>query len=169
MIFSLQESSKERLYRKIFRLAENRWILNHRRALRCVQVLFDALPPESLKYLITLDIFFIRSDGILASTVAPRKKSHLIIIYPGLLKMMKSAAPLCASAILAHELGHIILKHSTRNLNPTEAQIEADRFVATIGLGRELYQVLLGYEGAPNYPERIGALSQLLKQNSPSL
>ena len=161
-MFIQQEDPKDRLYRKVFRLAPNRWMLDDKYALRCIQILFDALPNPSLKHLSALDIFFIRSDGILASTVAPRKKSHLVIIYPELFKMMRSAAPLRASAVLAHELGHIILRHSARKIGPTTAQIEADRFVAEIGLGRELRQVLLGYEGCPDYPERMGALAELL-------
>ena len=78
--------------------------------------------------------------------------------------MMKSAAPLHATAVLAHELGHIILKHSTRKINPTDAQIEADRFVIEIGLGWELYRVLLDYEGTPDYPQRINALAKWFKR-----
>ena len=162
IMFLQQENPKDRLYRKVFRIPENGWILHNKYALRCIQVLFDALPSPSLKYLSGRELFFIRSDGILASTVAPRKNCHIIIIYPKLLGMMKSAAPLCATAVLAHELGHIVLEHSARKMDPTAAQIEADHFVAQMGLGRELHQVLLDYEGTPDYPERIQALSQWL-------
>ena len=158
----LQENPKDRLYKKVFRISENGWILDNKYALRCIEILFDSLPPPCLKYLSSLELLFIRSDGILASTVAPRKKTHLIIIYPELFKMMRSASPLRASAVLAHELGHIILKHSERQINPSTAQIEADHFVAQIGLGRELQQVLLGYDGTPDYPERVNALAKSL-------
>ena len=156
----LQSPSLEKLYQKVFRLPENRWILDDPSTFRCIQILFEALPPLSIKYLTTLELFFIRSDGILASTVAPRKKGHLIIIYPELVKMMKSAAPLLATAVLAHELGHIVLKHSVRKIDPTRAQIEADHFVAKIGFGGELRQVLLDYKGSPDYSQRLNALQE---------
>ena len=164
-----QISPLDKLYKKVFRLPENQWVLDTPCALRCIQILFESLPRPSLKYLSSLDLFLIRSDGILASTVAPRKKSHLIIVYPALYKMMASAAPLCATAILAHELGHIVLKHSQRNITPAAAQLEADRFAAEMGFARELLQVLADHKGTPDYPERAQALTAFLNKPSPLL
>jgi hypothetical protein len=82
------------------------------------------------------------ASGLYSCAFNATEKFDFIIIFPDLLKILRCASPERGIAILLHEAGHLILKHSARNLDPLEAQLEADAFCAQRGHALALYDFL---------------------------
>ena len=83
---------------------------------------------------------FARVNGLYSSVVAGG--DPVILIYPDLLKSLRSAYNREALAILAHEVGHIHNGHFERKVGTIEAQVEADLFACELGLSLELSHFL---------------------------
>ena len=108
------------------------------------------------------NVLFHLSGGVLGSSFGGRDGLGVVIVHPDLHALLRSGAFMTGVAVLAHELGHIALDHSGRNVGALAAQLEADRFAFLMGFGRETRALLLEHAGAPGAPERVRALEGLL-------
>lgn len=107
------------------------------------------------------EVLILKGEGHLACAMAPVRNANVILAFPDLVNILRSASPIRGLAILAHEMGHLILEHSKRTIGNLEAQVEADEFAFRLGYGRELEQVLLEHEHSIDCRVRIARLTQL--------
>jgi len=131
---------------------EDRWVKAH------FESLFDILPDWAVTtWHNTGRIHFLKSSGRYSSALH-NNREHTILVYPELFKLLQSPAIESSLAIIAHELGHILLNHSERKLDALEAQIEADDFAAQLGLHNQIESLLLA---EPESTEKRVRLSYL--------
>lgn len=159
----VQLRAKERYRKHLLSRSEHLWIKEDKYAMRIFDILIDSLDTATLKALNKLDIYFTVGEGRLACTITPPKRANIVMIYPNLLQLMRSGAPTHAVAVLAHEIGHIVLNHNKRSISPLQAQLEADRFAAEAGFADELHDVLLDHKEWPFCEERLTALEPALQ------
>ncbi len=86
---------------------------------------------------------------------------EIVLIFPDLYKLLLSSEYLQDYAILAHELGHIFHGHSRHAVDPLRAQIEADRYAAHLGFGKELFAVLRLENPSAEIRERLKFLKSV--------
>ena len=141
----------------------HQWIKNDRTVYRVFKILADSISMKTKDYFLEHQILFLISDGSFSCALSKTNESHVVIIYPELLKLIKSASPLHAVAILAHELGHLFHNHSHRKLANLDAQLEADNFANNLGLGRELIDIIWEHSNDDEGLIRIKNLQQSLK------
>ena len=136
--FSLK---KKKLMIHPLKLKDNLWIQNNRYINSSFEELFENCERVYPGF-INRQILFLRANGSWALALNYKTESHIILIFDELAKLLKSGAPRLGQAILAHELGHLYFNHSESNIDPLEAQVEADTFAAKLGYGKELTEVL---------------------------
>jgi hypothetical protein len=158
MIVIIYSDNKDQFIREFFEYEINTWILKLPMVLISFKTLFYALDESSIKILKGKKIFTLTSQGLWASTVNPQKDIYLIIIFPNLLKLLNSKNYLQGVAVLAHELGHILLEHYKGELSPIEEQFEADDFAAKVGFKKELVEFLSLYPNSKECKLRIKIL-----------
>jgi hypothetical protein len=124
----------------------NQWLKGDRYVERNLRDLFNMLDQSALDYFQQHPLVFIPSTGELSCALSGISGIDVIIVFPELIKMLRSAAPRRGLAIVAHELGHLISQHSEREIDRLQAQIEADRFATQLGLGLELQEILLQFD-----------------------
>jgi hypothetical protein len=118
-------------------LHQDRYVKNH-----FIDFLED-LPVKTLKKMIKdVPVIFVPSSGKYSCAINCQHYS-VIMIFPELMNLLQSTAKSYYKAIMAHELGHVILQHGKNNIKVLEAQIEADRFAAKLGYINELENFLL--------------------------
>jgi hypothetical protein len=142
------------------------WIKQDNFVIRLLGDFFQKLDDNTIDFLFRSDeLLFIPSNGKLSCTLSSYRKAHVIVIFPELMKLLKSCSPNLGLSILAHELGHIILEHKNKNLGPLLSQIEADQFAANIGYGEDLKEVLLDYQNVPECKLRLERLTEYLEKS----
>ena len=94
------------------------------------------------KFSLQPTILFFPVTKVFACSVSPNSLNSFIFIFPDLLKKLSCVDNSEGLAILAHELGHLFHEHGKKKISTLEAQIEADDFAFSLGLGRELCEVL---------------------------
>lgn len=147
------------LKEKTIGLEENQWILEDRFILEAFKDLFDRFSNKlALKMLDKRPIAFLKASGKYACALTATDKFDIIILFPEVIKSLKGMRNDEALAILAHEIGHIFHSHSTRNIAPLEAQVEADAFACELGLGHALSDFL---QDAPESVETRVRLSKI--------
>lgn len=107
------------------------------------------------------EVLILAAQGHLACAMTSQSKTNVILAFPDLIAILRSASPIRGLAILAHEMGHLVHEHSKRKISNIEAQVEADEFAFHMGFGRELEQVLLEYEHSLDCRVRVARLTQL--------
>ncbi len=143
---------------------EHQWILEDPEFKRAFEYLFDSLDDRILAQLSKhKPVIFIKSSGRLSLVVPSQDQAHIVMLFPDLIKVMHSASPLRAVAILAHELGHIYLDHAHKDLDDLSAQLEADEFSFHLGWGGELFSVLEDHSNSRDCRLRLQNLSRLFK------
>jgi len=140
-------TSKEEFLEYFFASPDHQWIVNNNQIKRSIEYFFSLLSDVHMEEMLRQgDISIVLSNDKLACTVRPEssngKKNNVILVFPKLHKFLKSAAPNYGLAVLAHELGHLILRHRERSLTPLNKQIEADEFACKLGFERELVELL---------------------------
>lgn len=147
-----------------FASSHHAWINEDRYIKRAFAFLLDNLSDEAINFLYPNrnEAFFIRGNGRLGVALGAKKNTHLILVYPDLIKMLTSGAPLMGVAVLAHELGHIVKGHSFKMIDPLEAQCEADEFAFDMGLGHELQEVLMDQTPTIETRTRISRLTSMI-------
>lgn len=152
---------KALLKRQFFENELNTWILRAKNLKKSIEILFDSMDEEMAIFFSGKDLAMITCQGLWAATLYPKENLFLIILFPNLLDLFNSTNHRMAIGVLAHEIGHIYLGHSKKDLSPIEEQYEADAFAAKIGFGRELINFLSLY---PNSKECQDRKNRLIKQ-----
>src|SRR5690606_2109203 len=121
--------SKAMVLERFFAHPEHQWFAQDPALRRLFQLFTDSWNQQIFDYLAQeQEILFLRAEGHLACAMAPMNNTNVILAFPDLINILRSASPIRALAILAHEMGHLILGHSKRKISNLEAQIEADEF-----------------------------------------
>ena len=140
---------------------EHQWIINDPTISRLVRILCDSWTTEVYEFLASgNEILIVKAQGQLASAMSSINKTNVVLAYPDLVAILRSASPMRGVAILAHEIGHIVKEHSKRKITNLEAQIEADRVAFEMGFGEDLEQVLIEHEHSIDCRVRIAKLTQ---------
>lgn len=155
---------REEIKEAFLNSSHHSWINEDRYIRRAFVFLLDNLTEEAINFLHPNknEAFFIKGNGKLGTALGARKNTHLILVYPDLIKMLTSGAPLMGVAVLAHELGHIIKGHSFKFIDPLEAQCEADQVAFEMGLGHELQEVLMDQPTTIETRTRIARLTAMI-------
>ncbi len=140
---------------------EHEWIKRDPTVSRLVRILCDSWTDEVYRFLAQgHEILIIKAQGQLASAMSSVNKTNVVLAYPDLVSILRSASPMRGVAILAHEIGHIVKEHSKRKITNIEAQIEADKVAFDMGFGEDLEQVLIEHEHSIDCRVRIAKLTQ---------
>lgn len=142
--------------------ANHRWIAEDRQITRVVSMLIDSLSQEHRNFFSKHPTYFIPCQAHLSCAIGRTQNHHLILVFPELMQMLKSASSLHAAAILAHELGHIFYQHTENRIDTLQAQIEADDFALQLGFGEELQEILLDHAYSVDCRVRISKLTSKL-------
>lgn len=155
---------REEIKDSFFKSSHHAWMSEDRYIKRAFIFLLDNLSEEGLNFLHPNknEAFFIKGNGKLGTALGAKKNTHLILVYPDLIKMLTSGAPLMGVAVLAHELGHLVKGHSFKLIDPLEAQCEADMFAYEMGLGNELQEVLMDQPFNIETKTRIARLTSMI-------
>lgn len=159
---------RQEIIESFFKSPHHSWIEEDRYIKRAFHFLLDNLSEEAINFLYPnrAEAFFIKGNGRLGTALGTKKNTHLILVYPDLVKMLKSGAPLMGVAVLAHELGHIVKGHSFKVIDPLQAQCEADEFAYEMGLGHELQEVLMDEVATIETRTRIARLTSMILSNN---
>jgi hypothetical protein len=150
------------LYNNFLNSTYHQWIIQDRTLIRAFTILFELINDSMAKRLIQRRPFiFLTASGQFSCTLTASDQIDVIIIFPDLIKLLRSAAPEQAAAVLAHELGHIYYQHNQREITTLDAQFEADYFAHQLGLGRELLEILSDYHSDSDCIHRVNRLKQL--------
>lgn len=119
------------------------WIKNNRMLVKGMALLVEQMNLRQIQFFLNNKTFIIPCQAHLSCAIGKTKNDHLILVFPELLVLLKSASFLHGIAILAHELGHIYYQHTENKIETLKAQIEADDFAFELGFGEELQEILL--------------------------
>jgi hypothetical protein len=147
---------------RFFSSPHHQWIASDKHLTRDFSHLIDSFPEDVLDFFANQDVKFIRATGKLSCALSLSENTEMVIIFPDLLKLLKSGSPTHGIAVLAHELGHIYHRHQSRAIPTLQAQLEADHFAYSLGFGRELYDILLDYFDSDDCKKRLQYLDSLL-------
>lgn len=107
-------------------------------------------------------VLFLKVDGSFACAIDSKKK--FVLLYPELISILKGSERMNAVAIIAHEMGHLVLDHQNRDITNLQAQIEADIFAAELGLGKFLLRFLKQRTMGHQIQQRIMALEKFSRR-----
>lgn len=139
------------------------WIVQDRSLLRSFQILFDAINDSELQNFSKRRPFiFLPASGQFSCTFTSSVQVDIIIVFPDLVKLLKSASPTHAVSILAHELGHIYFQHNQREISTLKAQFEADMFSCILGFGPDLIDILSEFPNDQDCIKRIDNIKKVL-------
>lgn len=156
---------KEDFKKSFLKDSNHQWIHEERVIKRSIEILLDSLSIEQTQFFMKHPTYFIPCRAHLSCAIGRTQNHHLILIFPELIQLLKSASALHGIAILAHELGHIYHQHTEQKIDTLTAQIEADQFAFDMGFGEELQEVLLDHVHSVDCRIRISRLtSQLITQ-----
>ncbi len=154
-----KKMNREELINFFLNENEHDWIRSNVFIQRNFLYLFKMMPENVLMEFLEKKPLFLMTSGFLGAAIEMSTKRPLVMIYPDLYQILISASPDRGLAILSHEIGHIILGHSQQKISVLEAQVEADHFAYTLGLGKELHDVLLQFKGGVDVSVRIAKLT----------
>lgn len=147
----------------------HRWIAEDRMVRRGVTILIDSLEEKHLDFFTKHPTYLIPCQAHLSCAIGRTQNHHLILVFPELLQILRSASSVHGIAILAHELGHIFYQHTENKIDTLQAQIEADDFAYQLGFGEELQEILLDHVSSVDCRVRISKLtSKLITQKHKS-
>jgi Zn-dependent protease with chaperone function len=153
---------REQFKRNFFQDANHHWINEDPVIKRSLTILLDSLNTNQIQFFSKHPTFMIPCQAHLSCAIGRTQNHHLILVFPELLQLLKSASTLEAVAVLAHELGHIYHQHTEQKIDTLTAQIEADYFAFELGFGEELQVVLLDHVKSIDCRVRISRLTSLL-------
>ena len=153
---------KEDFKNKFLGDANHQWINEDRVTRRSIEILLDALDSKQVQFFNKHPTFMIPCQAHLSCSIGRTQNHQLILVFPELIQLLKSASAFHAMAILAHEMGHIFHQHTEQKIDTLTAQIEADEFAFKLGFGEELQEVLLDHVHSVDCRVRISKLTSLL-------
>lgn len=155
---------------KFLQDANHQWISEDRVTKRSVEILLNSLNEKQIHFFSKHPTFMIPCQAHLSCAIGRTQNHHLILVFPELIQLLKSASAFHGIAILAHELGHIYHQHTEQKIDTLTAQIEADQFAFDLGFGEELQEVLLDHVHSIDCRVRISKLtSGLMAQKKSDL
>ncbi|MGZ3787745.1 MAG: M48 family metalloprotease [Bacteriovorax sp.] len=163
----LDPKSQKEEFKKAFFLDKNhQWMSEDKVIKRSIEILLDSLEAKHVQFFIKHPTFMIPCQAHLSCAIGRTQNHHLILVFPELIQLLKSAFAFQGIAILAHEMGHIYYQHTEQKIDTLTAQIEADHFAFQLGFGEELQEVLLDHVHSVDCRVRISRLtSELLLKN----
>lgn len=139
--------------------SNHQWVKEDRVLKRSLEILLDSLNEKQIQFFRKHKTYMIPCQAHLSCAIGKTQNHHLILIFPELIKLLKSASAFHGIAILAHELGHIYHQHTEHKIDTLIAQIEADQFAFDLGFGEELQEVLLDHVHSTDCRIRISRLT----------
>lgn len=131
--FLKRELSKDEMVNFVLEQEEHRWISENNYVKANFTDFLERLPKRVLQKVFFEKVTtFARSNGRYACAVSPLQQ-NVIIIFPELFELLTKTFDGWARAVLAHEVGHIMLEHSENSDDPMEAQVDADTFACDMG------------------------------------
>tara|TARA_B100001971_G_scaffold215182_1_gene259234 strand:- start:179727 stop:180236 length:510 start_codon:yes stop_codon:yes gene_type:complete len=135
-------NSRDQFLDWFFAQSQHQWMQSSRYIKIHFMDFFETVPLKTINKLFTeRDIYFVPSNGKYSCSVSS-KHEEVIIVFPELLKLLSAPFDGYAKAILSHELGHIFCEHSSKHIDPMQAQVEADAFCIELGYGEQLAEFL---------------------------
>lgn len=124
---------KNELVKFVLERAEHKWIKEHSYINAHMSDFLERLPMRVLNDIFyTKDTIFALSSGKYACAVSSLHQ-NVIIIFPELYQLLTKTFDGWAKSVLAHEVGHIFLGHTSAMDDPMEAQVDADHFACEMG------------------------------------
>lgn len=154
--------SKFEFKKKFFKDPNHQWMNENKTVQRSIEILIDSLSPGHLEFFQKHQTFLVPCQAHLSCAIGKTQDHHLILVFPELMQMLKSASSFHAIAILAHELGHVYHQHTENKIDTLTAQIEADQFATDLGFGEELQEVLLDHSDDVDCKVRIAKITATL-------
>jgi hypothetical protein len=159
------KTTKKEFKKSFFSDANHQWISEDKNTRRSVEILLDSLSEKHIQFFLKHPTYLIPCQAHLSCAIGKTGNHHLILVFPELVQLLKSASAFHGIAILAHELGHIYHQHTEMKTETLQAQIEADQFALQLGFGEELQEVLLDHVHSIDCRVRISRLTaELLSQ-----
>jgi hypothetical protein len=156
------KTKKERFLRGFLQDGNHRWINEDKLIRRGIAILVDALNEKHIDFFEKHPTYLIPCQAHLSCAIGRTKNHHLILVFPELMQILKSASVLHGIAVIAHELGHIYYQHTENKIDTLQAQIEADDFAFQLGFGEELQEILLDHVYSVDCRVRIAKLTSKL-------
>lgn len=161
-MFQLFQPTKETFIKKFFSEADHQWILEDQYVKRAIENLLRSMTDEHIHFFNKNKTFLIPCQAHLSCAIGKTNNNHLILVFPELIKILKSGSSAHGMAILAHEFGHIFHQHTENKIETLKAQIEADQFAFDLGFGEELQEILLDHITSVDCRVRIAKLTASL-------
>ena len=156
------------LKEKVFININNQWILEDKTLSRALFYLIDKLNDDQKNQLLKEgQIIFIPVSGEYSCLVHQVPNANVILLFPELIKLLKSVDNNRGLSILAHEFGHVFHQHYHRKVSTLESQIEADDFAFKAGFGHDLIEVLLGYNDIDSQTRVSVLTSKIISKEAP--
>lgn len=156
---------KDNFIKNFFADANHQWISEDRVTKRSIEILLNSMNEKQIHFFNKHPTFMIPCQAHLSCAIGRTQNHHLILVFPELIQLLKSASAFHGVAILAHEMGHIFHQHTEMKIDTLTAQIEADQFALDLGFGEELQEVLLDHVHSIDCRVRISKLTgQLIVQ-----
>jgi len=154
---------RAQLEQEFWQRPEHQWVQADLSVARSFKWFWQALPEQAIAKLAHLPaVIFVLSSGRLSGTYYQSAGVQVVLVFPDLLKILKSADPGWGVATLAHELGHVLQEHSGQVVDPLQAQLEADQWVVSSGLAQELEGLLLSLPESRDKRVRLSHLTATL-------
>ena len=154
---------REQFLQNFFSLPFHQWIVDDPHLKRIFQILLEMLDDRAINYFQQQrPVAFFYSAGKYSCCLGAIGNFNSIIVFPDLIKILKSASLEHGLAILAHEIGHLLYDHSNLQIHPLQAQFQADDFVCQLGLGKHLKDILLDHENLEECKLRLQYLQRRL-------
>lgn len=164
-LFKSNKISKIEFIQNFINHPNHSWIKNDTKIERAMRILLNNFTDQHILFFSKHNTFIIPCEAYLSCAIGKTGKEHLILAFPELITLLKSASFDHGLAVLAHEFGHIYHQHTERRINTLNAQIEADLFAFKIGFGEELQEVLLDHSNNTDCKVRISYLTSYLIDN----
>ena len=144
------------------RLPEHQWIAANHTLLGRIAEFLSQIPATELAVILEeRRLLLLYCNQKMSCAFHQFQGREIVLVFPELLRLLHSSEYLQGFAILAHELGHIFHGHSQKEIDPIQAQLEADRYAANLGFAEELFAVLRVEGTSTEIRERLAALRLL--------
>ena len=161
------KTKKARFLRNFLADANHSWINEDKLIKRGISMLIESLEDKHIDFFTKHPTFLIPCQAHLSCAIGRTQNHHLVLVFPELKQILRSASSIHGIAILAHELGHIYYQHTEKKIETLQAQIEADDFAFQLGFGEELQEILLDHAYSVDCRVRISKLtSKLITQKN---
>ncbi len=156
------KSTKKEFIENFLGDKNHQWITTDKNTRRCIEILLNSLSDKQVQFFTKHPTYLIPCQAHLSCAIGKTGNHHLILVFPELVQLLKSASAFHGIAILAHELGHVFHQHTENKIDTLTAQIEADHFAYELGFGEELQEVLLDHVHSVDCRVRIAKLTSKL-------